>query len=167
MIDLDSPSPSSDQSSAPDRERPDCPAIVTASMPVAPQSVLQIDEAQWTDIVLSSLPTRSREAKEALLQALLNDQPARSTGSSNSMGKDWGNGEREVSEHAARNDQTQASITSSKARPVSGTILPKTPDFQHSDKLCRTTVSHSVGSKAGLNPRFDVGGDDTKCRTGV
>ena len=53
------------------------------------------------------------------------------------------------------------------SNPVSGTTFPKTADFQHSDKLCRTTVSHSVTVEVGSNPRSYVGGDDAKCRTGV
>ena len=127
MINPDSPSPSSNQSSAPDREDPDCPAIVTQSMSVAPESAQEIDDEQWTDIVVRSLQSRSREAREALLEALQNDQPARSTESSSSMEPDWSTGGPEVyRDAAAAHDQTQASITSSKVPPVSGTIF-----FQH------------------------------------
>ena len=107
-------SPSSAQPSAPDREDPHCPPIVPDSMSVAPESAGVIDDAQWTDIVLSSLSTRSREAREALLKALQNDQPARSVGSSSRMETDWSIGEPEVSRDAAvRNDQTQASSDAS------------------------------------------------------
>ena len=109
MIDPDSPSPSSDQPSDLHREHPDCLPIVPPSMPVALESAQQHDDEQWTRIVVESLQSRSREAKEALLKALLNDQPARSTGSSSSMDPDWGIGEPEVSRDAVRNDQTQAS----------------------------------------------------------
>ena len=122
MINSDSPSPSSNQPSAPDREDPDCPAIVAQSMPVAPESAGVIDDKQWTRIVVESLSTRSPEAREALLQALQNDQPARSTGSSSSMAADLDIGEPGVSRDAVQHDQTQASVeTSSRTVPP---ILP-------------------------------------------
>ena len=102
-------SPSSSQSSAPDREEPDCPAIVPPSMPVAREGDQQHDDKQWTDIVVASLSGRSPKAREALLKALLNDEPARSTGSSSSIIEDLEIGGPEVSEHAAAaHEQTQA-----------------------------------------------------------
>ena len=112
MIDPDSPSsPSSSQPLAQDREAPHCQPIVTQSMPVAPQSAEEIDDQQWTEIVVQSLKSRSREAREALLKALLNDELARSVRSSNSMEPDWGNGGPGVSGNAAAaHDQAQASF---------------------------------------------------------
>ncbi len=114
-------SPSSNQPLTPDREYPDCPAIVPTSMPVAPQSAEEIDDRQWARIVVESLSGRSPQAREALLEALQNDQPARSVGSSSTMGKDWSIGEPEVSgDAAAAHDRTQASVeTSTRTVPPS------------------------------------------------
>ena len=148
-------SPSSAQPSAPDREDPHCPPIVPDSMSVAPESAGVIDDAQWTDIVLSSLSTRSREAREALLKALQNDQPARSVGSSSSMETDWSIGEPEVSRDAAvRNDQTQASSD------VSNNI---NRDLDHGDRNDNAETSPRTVSPIlplGSNARPDASGKD-------
>ena len=132
------PTPSSQSSAQPSdlhRDAPDCPAIVTQSMPVAREGDQQHDDKQWTDIVLAGLSERSPKAREALLEALLNDVPARSTGSSKGIEEGSSIGGEGASGYAGADDRAQASADTS---PV------KTSAPNHGDRSGDTEISAST-----------------------
>lgn len=161
MIDPTPEPQSSDPTSAPDRE-PNCPPIASQSMAVASASDLEIDDQQWAEIVLSGLSTRSSAAREALLKALLDDEPARSIGSSTSFDEGSSIGERKASGYAGGHDDAQASPVETSDRnhgnhsgdrngntETSAPTVPPIPSLRSNDR-------GKASTEDGLNGERDV-----------